>query len=540
MTLTYAELLAVSELRAQWLLSNEVCAGQIVINILPHGLALIHAYWGEVLLGCVPSILPTLSDKLSPEKYRADVNALIQVTQPAAIVTDKATADAAGLDLLSNVIRILYIDAPSCDTGTPTQRLSDGSTHNPEGIALLQHSSGSTGLQKGVALTHTAIFNQLLAYQHAINLGEQDVIVSWLPLYHDMGLIACFIMPILTGIPVVLLSPFDWVRAPIRLFHAISTYRGTLCWLPNFAFNFMANPNRVRDRDLKNIDLTSLRGVINCSEPTYMASMSKFALRFSQFGLTTSALCVCYAMAENVFAVTQSGFGVPVKSETIQRELLMTQSAAVITTIESKTQESVVMLSAGRPLPNVHVAILDSTLTPLGDRHVGEIAIHSNCMLSSYYNRANLTDQAFCNINDVRHFLTGDLGYLADGELFISGRKKDLIICAGKNIYPQDLEQLAGEVHGVHPGRVVAFGWFDDRTGTEEVVIIAESAETDAAALATVADEIRSTVSRNSDVLVRLVKIVPPGSLIKTSSGKIARSANKERYVSQLPAPGSL
>jgi acyl-CoA synthetase (AMP-forming)/AMP-acid ligase II len=198
------------------------------------------------------------------------------------------------------------------------------------------------------------------------------------------------------------------------------------------------------------------------------------------------------------------------------------------------------MLSAGRPIYNTYVKILDQHHTEIPDRHIGEIAISSDCMLTGYYNRPDISKKAFHD----GWYLTGDLGYITQDEVFITGRKKDLIIVGGKNIYPQDLENLANEVNGVHPGRVVAFGVPNEVTGTEDVVIIAEVDTADIDTIDSdignspeinrISDEIRMRVTRGSDIALRLVKLVNRGWLIKTSSGKIARSANRERYLSEF------
>jgi acyl-CoA synthetase (AMP-forming)/AMP-acid ligase II len=194
------------------------------------------------------------------------------------------------------------------------------------------------------------------------------------------------------------------------------------------------------------------------------------------------------------------------------------------------------MLAAGRPIEGTLVRVVDPQGRDLPERHVGELALQSNCMLTGYYRRPDLTEQAFLD----GWYLTGDLGYMADGEVYITGRKKDLIIVGGKNVYPQDLERLAGEVPGVHPGRVVAFGVFNEQAGTEDVVIVAEVDETtheitDEAAQETarqaIADEIRRRVTRGSDIALRYVYVVGRNWLLKTSSGKIARGANREKYL---------
>jgi acyl-CoA synthetase (AMP-forming)/AMP-acid ligase II len=414
---------------------------------------------------------------------------------------------------------IAPLDHPNVDDLT-------GLRSKPEDIVLLQHSSGTTGLQKGVALSHRAVFNQLESYARSLSLHDQDVVVSWLPLYHDMGLIAGFILPILTRIPLVLMSPFDWVRAPYKLMQAVSRYRGTLSWLPNFAYNFCAQ--KVRPRDLEAVDLSSWRAVINCSEPMHWRSHQVFLERFEPHGLRPSALATCYAMAENVFAVTQGGIHAPVAVDLVNQQALLTRQVAEPAQKALAEDETglVRLLSAGRPIEGTRLRVLDAQGQDLPERHIGEIAIQSNCMLAGYYHRPDLTEKAFLD----GWYLTGDLGYVADEEVYVTGRKKDLIIVGGKNIYPQDLERLASEVHSVHPGRVVAFGVFNEQAGTEDVVIVAETDAESDAERQRIADEIRLRINRGSDIVLRYVHVVERNWLLKTSSGKIARAANREKY----------
>ncbi len=380
-------------------------------------------------------------------------------------------------------------------------------------------------MQKGVALSHQAVFHQLDAYANSLGLHDEDVIVSWLPLYHDMGLIAGFLMPILSGIPLVLMSPFDWVRAPYRLMQSISKYRGTLTWLPNFAYNFCAQ--KIRDRHVEGVDLSSLRAVINCSEPVRWESHRAFFDHFQKYGLNWSALQTSYAMAENVFGVTQSPLGGEPLVVEIDREAFMVERLAR-TPFDGRP--SMKMMSSGRPLENVSIRILDVEGSDLPDYAIGEVALQSNCMLTGYYNRPDLTQTAFRD----GWYLTGDYGFTINGELFVSGRKKDMIIVGGKNVYPQDLESLSYEVAGVHAGRSVAFGIFDEEQGTEEVVIIAEVDSEDETEQQRIADAIRAHITKNSAIALRHVKVVGPKWILKTSSGKTARSANREKFLKEL------
>lgn len=530
--LTYRTLLQGAAGYTRLLQDSGVEAGDVVVLILQHGSDLIYAFFGAVLHGAIPAIMPFLTEKLSPEQYRKSLTALFEITRPAAVITYPEFQAEVQRANVHNQVRSVLVSSQVTPYGELEESWTDfhGLERSVDDIVLLQHSSGTTGLQKGVALSHRAVFNQLQAYSAALHLNQDDVIVSWLPLYHDMGLIAGFLMPVLNRIPLALLSPFDWVRAPYRLFKAVSDYHGTLSWMPNFAYNFCAA--KIRPRDLEGVDLSTWRAVINCSEPMYWNSHQVFLERFAPYGLKEQALATCYAMAENVFAVSQGGIDGPVTVDRIDSHAFVSRQLALPAAGDGP---SVPMLSAGRPIANTRVKVIDDKGRELPERHIGEIAIQSDCMLTGYFNRPDLTEKAFLD----GWYLTGDLGYLANGEVYITGRKKDLIIVGGKNVYPQDLERLAGETPGVHAGRVVAFGVFNPETGTEDIVVVAESEEdlTDQPEKAqAIANEIRRRVTQGSDVALRFVEVVGRNWLLKTSSGKIARAANREKYLEQIRA----
>ncbi len=539
---TYRDLLLGAMSYAQAIQTAGIQPGEVVVLILQHGEALINAFFGAVLHGAIPAIMPFLTEKLSPDIYRRSLTALFEITAPAAVITypEFSNEIRQALQTDSSVRVVLTSTDISPAPEVDFDRLS-GLQRKPEDIVLLQHSSGTTGLQKGVALSHQAVFNQLHSYSQALGLNSSDVIVSWLPLYHDMGLIAGFILPILCQVPLILISPFDWVRAPHRLLQVVSEYTGTLTWLPNFAYNFCAQ--KIRERELDGVDLSSWRAVINCSEPMYWSSHQLFLERFQPYGLRAEALATCYAMAENVFAVTQGGIERPVTVDRVSQESLLSKHIALPA---SNGETTVNMLSAGELIANTQVRVVDENKVDLPERYIGEIALQSDCMLTGYYNRDDLTEKAFHQ----GWYLTGDLGYVAGGELYITGRKKDMIIVGGKNIYPQDLESLASEVPGIHPGRVVAFGVPNEETGTEDVVIVAETDLLENAPdqtpdtgnpserLNQIANEIRQRVTRGSDIALRYVKIVDRGWLLKTSSGKVARNANRDKYLAEQAAQG--
>ena len=524
-SLTYQELINQSLHFSKELQRNGIKPGDVVIIILQHGLDLIFSYFGCILHGCIPSIMPFLTEKLIPEKYRGDLAALVSITKPASIITYENFQEEViiALGKNSSVRSIILVEKVNKKSKYNLSEIG-GLKRSPNDIVLLQHSSGTTGLQKGVALSHQAVYNQMMSYQKAIHLSSNDVIISWLPLYHDMGLIACLLIPILLRIKLILMSPFDWIRAPVRLFKAISDYRGTLCWLPNFAYNFCAS--KIRDSQLKDLSFSSLRAVINCSEPIKHESHQRFLKKFSPYDLKNSSLATCYAMAENVFAVTQGGIDSKIVIDEIDRDTYQSKGIAIPF---MNNQPSIKMVSSGNPIDNTQIKIISDNGHELPDRHMGEIIIKSNCMLTEFYKRPDETQKAF--IND--WLKTGDLGYQVDGELFVSGRKKDLIIVGGKNVYPQDLESLAMEVPGVHPGRVVAFGIYNEEIGTEEVVIVAE-VEKKVESIDSLEEMIKENVTRGSSIALRNVYLVNDKWLIKTSSGKISRLANKNKYLKEF------
>jgi fatty-acyl-CoA synthase len=531
LAITYRQLVRGANAYARTFARRGLEPGEVVVLILQHGEDLLYSFWGAILHGAIPSIMPFLTEKLSPERYRADLAALISVTRPAAVLTYPEFEDDVRKALKEgDSVRAVITTAGLELHSDPDFDVLAGARRTRQDIVLLQHSSGTTGLQKGVALSHGAVINQLEAYGRALNLSEADVIVSWLPLYHDMGLIAGFVMPILAGVPLVLSSPFDWVRAPHKLMQSVSEYRGTLSWLPNFAYNFCAL--KIRDRHLEGVDLSSWRAVINCSEPVRWESHRAFRERLEPHGLNPAALQTSYAMAENVFAVTQSDLARPPRVEDLDWGAFTTERVARPAPAGGPALK---MMSSGRPLANTRLRILDEGGRDLEHGRIGEIALQSDCMLTGYYNRRDATQQALLD----GWYLTGDYGYVSAGEVFVSGRKKDMIIIGGRNIYPQDLESLTYEVPGVHAGRSVAFGMFDEEAGTEEVVIVAEADSDNPAEREKLADLVRRHVTQNSAIALRHVKVVGPGWILKTSSGKTARSANRDKFLNELETQNS-
>ncbi len=502
---------------AAGLAAHGISPKELILIADTQSLASIYTFWGAIWIGAIPTLFPTQTEKIDPLVYQQRMAKLVRISAVSCIVTTPDFAPTLNADPEIDC-RVIQIDQ------LPQVAKPPPSPHNPSAneIAFLQHSSGTTGLQKGVALSHTAVCQQLEEYATSINIAPQDVVVSWLPIYHDMGLIAGFLLPLYQGIPLVLMSPFEWVRSPALLFRAITQYQGTLCWLPNFAYNHCAR--RIRRRDLEKINLESMRLFINCSEPVRHDSHDLFVEKFGRLGVTHAQLGVSYAMAENTFAVTQTTPNQPIRRDTINGRLLAEKQIAE--PVMPDHEHAVTHMSCGQPLQQTAVRVIDSQNRPLPERHIGQLTIQSPYMLNGYYRRSDL--QPFDNAG---WYQTGDMGYLVDGEIFVIGRQKDIIINAGKNIYPQDIEAILNTVDGVHPGRVVVFGVPDEKEGTELLAALVESDAVDLDKQSEIGRRLRQAVAQQSMVTLNFAQVVPPKWLIKTSSGKIGRAANREKWL---------
>jgi fatty-acyl-CoA synthase len=525
--ISYGDLVLTASAIARRLQAAGVCEGEVVVIILRRETMLLPAWLAPLVIGAIPSFFPWPTEKLSRDFYEHSVSALLGICGAAALVTSRDLIDV--LHPLTNeagrLRSLLTIDdvPPDSDLLPPQRQwLEDG-----ERIAILQHSSGSTGLHKGVALSSRAVTNQIESYGRVLRVGAADRIANWMPLYHDAGLIAGFIQPLISGLPLSILSPMDWVRDPVLLLRAITEDRATLCWLPNFAYSFMAT--RIPAHRLEGIDLSSIRAFVNMSEPVRLASHERFRARFDGYGLSPLALTTSYAAAENTFAITQSDPDRPVNVDVVDRLALARDGIAVA---PREDAASASMVSCGPPIPGTEVRVLDPDFGVQGGRRVGELAVRSNCMLTEYFHRPDLTAGA---LHD-GWYLTGDYGYVADGEVYVTGRKKDVIIVGGNNIYPQDLEFIADHVAGVHPGRAVAFGIENEELGTEDVVVVVER-EPDADG-EQVREDVRAAIAHQSDCVARMVHVVPPMWLIKTSSGKISRSRCKAKFLEETTEAG--
>ncbi len=491
-----------------------IARGDIVLVMLKHTPHLYYSFLGAILAGAIPSFMPFPTPKQRPELFWREHRALFALIEPRLIVSYDEQIAAARAELGDMTIPMLAADdALAADEETSHVEHTGG----PDDVVCLQHSSGTTGLKKGVMLTNRAIVGEILAYAERLGLHERDTIASWLPLYHDMGFVACFMTSVVLGTRLIALDPFEWVMRPTMLLDAIERYGAAFAWLPNFAFSHIVNHARGDRR----WDLGTLRALVNCSEPCKPRTFERFVERFAASGITAERLGVCYAMAENVFAVTQTAPGHPVR--TIAAEAHAFAHGEIVDAHEGAS--AIALLSCGTPIAGVQVAVRDAAGEPLADRRVGDIHVSGAYRFSGYYRRPELDAE---RIRD-GWYRTGDRGFFDRGELFVTGRTDDMLIVNGRNYYAHEIEAIVGEIPGVVPGRVVAIGIEDERADATVVVAIAECApDADRAA---VAKDVRLRVLEVLGLALHAVATIDPGRLVKTTSGKISRSKNKELYL---------
>jgi acyl-CoA synthetase (AMP-forming)/AMP-acid ligase II/acyl carrier protein len=472
--------------------------GSIVALVLDHSEHLYTGFIGAILAGLTPTILAPRTPRQDAEVFREAMDVLFDRIRPAAVLTAGVAASsvpAGDFELIDmDLLVALSADEVARFCG---ELAADGFA---DAVAFLQHSSGTTGHKKGVMLTHGQVLEQVRLYSAAIGLEAGDRIASWLPLYHDMGLITSFILPTVMGCPIISQDAQEWVVRPSMLLDVIESEHANYCWLPNFAFLHMARNDRAGPRDLG-----SMRMFVNCSEPCRAAAFDAFLDRYAASGVTAKMLQVSYAMAENVFAVTQTLPAFPAARRKIS---------------------NAEYLSSGRLLPKVEVEIRDAEGSLVGAGELGEICLRSPCLFSGYHQRPDVTAERIVD----GWYLTRDLGRLIDGELYIVGRADDLVIVNGKNIVAHEVEDQIGGLEGLAAGRILVAGDFDEEAGTGQLIVLAEAVEGAAVDGAALASAVREVVFASTGVAPSVIRVLPRGYLVKSSSGKLAREASLHKW----------
>lgn len=525
-TVTFGEFRHRARLHAAVLREQGIDSGDRVVILMPQSITAMVSFAAAMMLGAVPAFLAYPNFKVDPAKYRSGLAGVTANLSAKAVVIAPDFRNEM-LDCVALGAETKLIRPGNADKRENVVTVPESTQIAPERLAFIQHSAGTTGLQKGVALTHAAVLGQIEHLAHALRIDPaRDRIYSWLPLYHDMGLIACFMLPMVCHVPVVMQSPIDWVMQPESMLQIITESKCTLAWLPNFAFQFV--PRRTPPKRWADYDLSSLRLVINCSEPVRASSMREFQ---TAFHIASGVLQSSYAMAENVFAVTQSEIDAAAPT-TLWIDGQQYRTAHRIVPVPQEAPGAVSFTSSGRLLPNQQLRILSDSGGIAADDSVGEIAIQSDCLFTGYYNRPDLTAEAFLD----GWYRTGDLGFLFQGELYVVGRKKDLLIVGGENIYPQDIEEIVGAHPAVHDGRAIAMGIYNPEIGTEDIVVVAEVEKYEMLAQSSeIEQQIRRSIVAALGIAVKKFFVVPPKWIVKSTAGKPARSATREKLLQEHP-----
>ena len=518
--ITYAQLRDAARALAYGLKARGLAPGSRVALMLPTGLDFFAAFYGTLYAGCVPVPLYPPARPAQLEEHMRRLAGILNNAGAAWFLTDPRAITLA---------RVLRAQCPSLAGISTVADISLASTMplpeiDAQALAFIQYTSGSTGDPKGVSLTHANLVANIRAMQQASGVTEQDVFVSWLPLYHDMGLIGAVLGSMAAGFHLVLMSPLAFLSQPLRWLRAIDRYRATISAAPNFAYEICAN--KLQDRELEGLDLSCWRLAFNGAEPVSPVTIVRFAKRLAPCGFRASAMTPVYGLAECSVGLCFPPPGRGTRIDTVDRRALRDVGEARPVAEDAPDMQHVV--SCGIPLPGHAVRIVDAEGRVLSERKAGRIQFRGPSATAGYFNHPAATAKLF----DGEWLNTGDLGYFAEGELFITGREKDIIIRGGHNIHPQELEEAIGRIAGVRPGGVAVFPASDARSGTEKLVVLAETRAPVRADNSHIRKQIEELALTLIGMPVDDVVLAPPRTVLKTSSGKIRRASCRTAYES--------
>ena len=514
-TKSYRELYHLARRMSSALHEYGVRPGDRVLLVLPTSLEFVSAFFAIELLKAIP--VPAYPP--SGLRLQTGLERLSHIAKHAGIrlcVTDTMIRPVMGEVALraKSLQQVVTID--DIVSGERPDTKFRAYSHEP---AFIQYTSGSTGTPKGVLLSHENLVSNIHAIGQALEIRREDVVVSWCPLYHDMGLIGTLLFSIYWRVPLILMSPIAFLSRPSRWLWAIHHYKGTLSPAPNFGYGMCVT--RVSDKEREGLDLSSWRLAMNGAEPVNYRTLVDFESMYKPLGFRPEAMLPVYGLAEGTLATTFPRPGSSVRYELVDRQALANGQSVL-----SSGKGSMAVVSVGRSVPGHHVMVVDENNQPLPEREVGHILVSGPSVMSGYYGDDEATDQVVQN----GWLWTGDLGYFADNQLYVTGRAKDLIIIRGRNLYAEDVERCVERVDGVRLGGVVAFGVYDDQQSVERIVVVCETRLTESAELDRLTERIREVVNEFMSVNVSEVVLVKPGTVPKTSSGKRQRSRCRERY----------
>ena len=533
--ITFAELYESAAAVAAGLAHRGVTRGDAVALMLPTGREFFVTFAGVLLAGAVPVPMypPVRADRIA--EYAARQSAILRNAEARVLVTFREASRVASL--LRPSVPSLRDVATAADLLAPLEKdaapavASRGSGND---LALLQYTSGSTGDPKGVMLTHANLLASVRAMGEAIRVRPGDVAVSWLPLYHDMGLIGTWLGPLYFGLSVAVLSPLAFLVRPVEWLRALARYRGTFTAGPNFAFELVLR--KLTEGDTAGLDLSAVRAMMNGAEPVDPNTLERFAKRLAPCGLRREALMPVYGLAEASLAVAIPSVDRGPRVDRVERDTFEREHRAVPVSGNADGElddasNVTSFVSVGQPIPRHSVRIVDAEGRDAPERVEGRLWFSGPATTQGYFRNEEASRKLFPAGQASGWLDSGDRAYRADGDIFITGRVKDIILMAGRNLYPHEVEELAARTPGVRRGCVAALGVTDRAAGTERLVVVAETREREAAAQERIRAGIREEVLRGVGVPPDAVELVSPHSIPKTSSGKLRRDETRRLYL---------
>ncbi|MBS3805456.1 MAG: AMP-binding protein [Oleiphilaceae bacterium] len=505
---------------ANGLFQHDIEQRDRVALMLPTGHDYFHGFCGALYANAIPvPLYPPMRASQLEEHLRRQA-AILNNAQARVMITVPEAKKLASV-IKGLVPSLEHVVTPDDLWVKPLDRPIAGV--DADDIAFLQYTSGSTGNPKGVMLSHTNLFANIGACNEVLQVNQDDVFVSWLPLYHDMGLIGTCLSSLWYGMHLVVMSPLLFLTKPRHWLWAISQFGGTLSPSPNFGYELCLK--RLDDKDLEGLDLSSWRVAFNGAEAVSPDTVLRFTQRFRDIGFRPETMAPVYGLAENCVALTFPEKPRKPIIDHIDRDRFQKTGEAVPADSQSK-ETALRFVSCGKVIPNHRIRIVDDKGDERPERHEGELQFTGPSATRGYYRNEEQTRDLF----DGDWLNTGDRGYIADQELFLSGRSKDLIIRAGRNLYPGEIEELIGELDLVRSGCVAAFGSGLGEGEGEKLVVVAESHETDKNTLGKLKNDISRLAMDSLGIDVDEVIIVPPRTVPKTSSGKLRRNDCRKRY----------
>ena len=519
-TITYAQLLERSQQVAAGLIQAGLQPNETVAIMLPTCEDFFYSFLGTMLAGgiAVPIYPPARPDKI--EEY---------VRRQVQILGNAEVRFLISFERVKAVSRVMRLSLPTLRKVTTVSALRERGAGapaphvQPADTFFIQYTSGSTGNPKGVVLTHSNVLANAKGIGWAVRARPDDVVVTWLPLYHDMGLIGSWLFSLYHAFPITVMSPLAFLSRPERWLWALSDSRGTLCPAPNFSYELCAR--KITDDALEGVDLSRWRVAINAGEAVLPSTLERFAKRFEPWGFRPESYIPCYGLAESSVALTFPPINRRPVIDSIRRDVFEREGRAVPA---GAGDENVLRFVAnGCALPDHEIRVVDGDDNDVAERVRGRILFRGPSKTSGYFRNPEATSA----VTSADGWMdSGDLGYRANSEIYITGREKDTIIKGGHNISPQEIEGAAAEVPGVRRGCVAAFGISDQASGTERLIVVAETRTRDRADLNRIEAEVIKVVGEEAGTPPDKVELVPPRTIPKTSSGKIRRNQTRKLY----------